>query len=74
MRSTLIAAVSAALPLASATINVSDFTADKIIYKDVAIIGGGAAGAHAAVRLRERFGKSVVVIEKDTLLVSGLCQ
>lgn len=41
----------------------------KTIARDVAIIGGGAAGAHAAVRLREDFGKSVVVVEKQNRLV-----
>jgi len=40
------------------------------IHRDVAIVGGGASGAHAAVRLREDFGKSVVVIEKQSRLVS----
>ncbi|KAI0170942.1 amine oxidase [Pestalotiopsis sp. NC0098] len=39
--------------------------ADSIIEKDVVIIGGGASGAHAAVRLREDFGKSVLVVEKQ---------
>ena len=39
------------------------------ITRDVAIVGGGASGAHAAVRLREDFGKSVVVIEKQSRLV-----
>ncbi|KAK0738883.1 hypothetical protein B0T18DRAFT_335184 [Schizothecium vesticola] len=38
------------------------------IYRDVAIIGGGAAGSYSAVRLREDFGVSVVVIEKDSKL------
>jgi ribulose 1,5-bisphosphate synthetase/thiazole synthase len=37
---------------------------------DVAIIGGGATGAYAAVRLREDYGKSVLVIEKENKLVS----
>ncbi|RFN54007.1 amine oxidase protein [Fusarium flagelliforme] len=32
---------------------------------DVAIVGGGATGAYAAVRLREDYGKSVLVIEKE---------
>lgn len=36
---------------------------------DVAIIGGGATGAYAAVRLREDFNKTVVVIEKANRLV-----
>ncbi|KAJ6197333.1 hypothetical protein J3E72DRAFT_439329 [Bipolaris maydis] len=33
------------------------------ITKDVVIIGGGASGTYAAVRLREDLGKSIVVIE-----------
>ena len=41
----------------------------KTIYKDVAIIGGGASGSYSAVRLREDFGVSIVVIEKDVTLV-----
>ena len=45
-----------------------------VISKDVAIIGGGASGSHAAVRLREDFGKSVVVIEKQGHLVSEWCR
>lgn len=36
---------------------------------DVAIIGGGASGAYAAVRLREDFGKSIAVVEKEDRLV-----
>lgn len=43
--------------------------ADSIIERDVVIIGGGASGAHAAVRLREDFGKSVVIVEKQENLV-----
>ena len=39
------------------------------LTRDVAIVGGGASGAYAAVRLREDFGKSVVVIEKQDHLV-----
>ncbi|CAF3652357.1 hypothetical protein SNK03_007547 [Fusarium graminearum] len=35
---------------------------------DVAIIGGGATGSYAAVRLREDYGKSVLVIEKENRL------
>ena len=33
------------------------------IIRDVAIVGGGASGTYAAVRLREDFNKTVVVIE-----------
>lgn len=36
---------------------------------DIAIVGGGATGAYAAVRLREDFNKTVVVIEKQNRLV-----
>ena len=41
----------------------------RIIYKDVAILGGGASGAHAAVRLREDFNKSIIIVEKQYNLV-----
>jgi hypothetical protein len=37
------------------------------IVRDVAIIGGGAAGTFAAVRLRDE-GKSVVLVEKESVL------
>jgi heterodisulfide reductase subunit A-like polyferredoxin len=43
--------------------------ANRIIYKDVVIIGGGASGSHAAVRIREDFGKRVLIIEKKDRLV-----
>ncbi|KAH8894746.1 hypothetical protein GQ53DRAFT_804886 [Thozetella sp. PMI_491] len=39
-----------------------------IIYKDVAILGGGASGTYSAVRLREDFGKSVLLIEMEPFL------
>lgn len=39
------------------------------IDTDVAIIGGGGSGAYAAVRLREDFGKEIVVVEKQNRLV-----
>lgn len=39
------------------------------IQRDVAVIGGGAAGAHAAVWLRDH-DHSVVVVEKASQLVS----
>lgn len=41
-----------------------------IIYRDVAIIGGGASGAYAAVRMRDDFDKSIVLIEKQDNMVS----
>jgi heterodisulfide reductase subunit A-like polyferredoxin len=41
----------------------------QTITRDVAVIGGGASGAHAAVWLRDN-GQSVVVVEKASQLVS----
>ncbi|KAK4179112.1 hypothetical protein QBC36DRAFT_86095 [Triangularia setosa] len=40
----------------------------RTIYKDVVIIGGGASGSYSAVRLREDYNVSVVVIEKNSNL------
>jgi heterodisulfide reductase subunit A-like polyferredoxin len=40
-----------------------------VIQKDVAVLGGGASGAYSAVRLREDLGLSVVLIEKEDILV-----
>ena len=40
------------------------------IQKDVVIIGGGASGAYAAVRLKEDYGKSILLVEKQDILVS----
>jgi ribulose 1,5-bisphosphate synthetase/thiazole synthase len=41
----------------------------QVIEKDIVIVGGGAAGSHAAVRLREDFNKTVILIEKEVNLV-----
>lgn len=54
--------------LAGATA-IPESTADFIVKKDVVILGGGASGAHAAVRLREDYGKSIIVVEKQAELV-----
>jgi len=43
-----------------------------IVNKDVAILGGGASGTYAAVRLREDYGKSVLLIEMEAVLVGIL--
>lgn len=43
----------------------------NFLERDVIIVGGGASGAHAAVRLREDFGKSIALIEKEAILVSS---
>ncbi|KAF7548325.1 hypothetical protein G7046_g8712 [Stylonectria norvegica] len=60
------------LPFFSATLAllatvVSADTAAKI-QKDVVIIGGGASGAYAAVRLKEDYGKSILLVEKADIL------
>ncbi|KAH1614538.1 hypothetical protein KXX21_001424 [Aspergillus fumigatus] len=39
----------------------------NVIYRDVAVIGGGAAGTYAAIQLGD-LGQSVVLIEKKTVL------
>ncbi|KAK4156002.1 hypothetical protein C8A00DRAFT_13035 [Chaetomidium leptoderma] len=36
----------------------------EIVAKDVVVIGGGASGAYAAIRLKEDFKKSIVLVEK----------
>jgi ribulose 1,5-bisphosphate synthetase/thiazole synthase len=41
----------------------------QTLVKDVVIIGGGASGVHAAIRLRDDFGKSIALIEKQEILV-----
>lgn len=41
------------------------FSEVKTIRKDVAIIGGGASGTYAAIRLKEDYKKSVIIVEKQ---------
>jgi hypothetical protein len=53
----------------AALINERAFASTCVVTKDVVILGGGASGAHAAVRLREDLGKSVLVVEKQGHLV-----
>lgn len=43
-----------------------------IVNTDVAILGGGASGTYAAVRLREDYGKKIFLIEQEAILVSTL--
>lgn len=40
-----------------------------ILHRDVVVIGGGASGAYAAVRLRDDLNKSIALIEKQDILV-----
>ena len=65
----IVALLVALFPYSVETLETSRFPSTKAITKDVLIIGGGASGAYAAVRLREDFKKSVVVIEKQDHLV-----
>lgn len=55
---------------------VAAFTAtaapSKPVEKDVIVVGGGASGAHAAVRLRDDYGLSVALIEKQDILVCDI--
>ena len=37
-------------------------------FLTVVVIGGGATGTYAAVRLREDYNKTVMVIEKNSIL------
>ncbi|EEY22431.1 amine oxidase [Verticillium alfalfae VaMs.102] len=53
---------------ASVTLVSAAALPDNVIEKDVVVLGGGASGAHAAVRLREDYGKSVIVVEKKAQL------
>lgn len=42
----------------------------RTIRKDVAIIGGGASGVYAAIKLKDHYGKSVLIVEREKRLVS----
>ena len=59
----------AVLVRATNPIDESAFAPEDCIEKDVAIIGGGASGTYAAVRLREDLDKSIILIERDDHLV-----
>ncbi|KAE8379735.1 hypothetical protein BDV26DRAFT_291048 [Aspergillus bertholletiae] len=48
-------------------LDLSQFKDHQIITRDVCIIGGGAAGTYAAIRLRH-MNQSVVVVEKENHL------
>jgi ribulose 1,5-bisphosphate synthetase/thiazole synthase len=59
------------LSISCATLDTSHSHFSRVIEKDVVIVGGGAAGSHAAVRLREDYNKSVILIEKEVNLVGN---
>ena len=46
-------------------------TNTTVVDTDVIVIGGGASGSHAAVRLTD-YGQDVIVIEKQPNLVRSL--
>ncbi|KAL2281341.1 hypothetical protein FJTKL_11750 [Diaporthe vaccinii] len=50
------------IALVAAAGGVSD-TTNEVINRDVVIVGGGASGAHAAVKLRD-MGKTIALVEK----------
>lgn len=58
--------------LAISTVTTASTETYEVIERDVVIVGGGASGSHAAVRLREDYNKTVVVIEKQSNLVSKI--
>ena len=57
------------LALAGCPDKPSPATKPESIHKDVIVIGGGASGAYSAVRLREDYGLSVALVEKEPQLV-----
>ncbi|KAK4236379.1 beta-cyclopiazonate dehydrogenase [Achaetomium macrosporum] len=50
--------------LLAAASAVAGWDFPEIITRDVAIIGGGASGSYAAVRIRDDYKKSIVLVEK----------
>ena len=48
-------------------VNGQVYHCDKVISRDISIVGGGAAGTYAAVRLQD-LGKTVLLIEKTNRL------
>lgn len=53
--------------IAAAAIPREALASAPIVVRDVCVIGGGGAGAYAAIKLRDA-GKSVVVVEKSSRL------
>lgn len=57
----------ACLSFRSSAIDVH-FDPVDIIVRDIAIVGGGATGTYAAIRLQDDFNKSIVVVEREKTL------
>ncbi|OXV11594.1 hypothetical protein Egran_00645 [Elaphomyces granulatus] len=51
----------------TAAFDPSRYDSSDIIYRDVAVIGGGSTGTYGAIKLRD-MGKSVVLVEKEQVL------
>jgi len=49
-------------------IDERNFSPSEVIERDVAIVGGGATGTYAAVRLREDLNQTVIVVEQQNHL------
>jgi ribulose 1,5-bisphosphate synthetase/thiazole synthase len=60
--------------IAVATGQAAGFELPDVLVKDVVIVGGGASGAYAGVRLRDDFGKSVAIVEMQNRLVRKATQ
>lgn len=56
-----------AAPAPAPDFDTAGVAADAVITRDVVVIGGGATGTYAAIRLRD-LGKSVVVVETNDRL------
>jgi ribulose 1,5-bisphosphate synthetase/thiazole synthase len=64
-------AVVLAARTAATRIDETKFSPADTIVRDVVVLGGGASGSYAAVRLKD-FGKTVVVVEQKDHLVRML--
>ncbi|CEJ94696.1 hypothetical protein VHEMI10213 [[Torrubiella] hemipterigena] len=51
----------------AASLDIDDYDPADVIYRDVAVIGGGSAGTYTAVHLKDH-GKSVILVEKKEKL------
>lgn len=47
----------------SPSLEAGDYDIDDVIVRDIAIVGGGASGTYAAVRLQQDFNKSIILVE-----------
>lgn len=61
----LLATAMAFAAMARAAVHQHDTVKPQYIERDVVILGAGASGTYAAVRLREDFKKTILVVERD---------